>query len=113
MKSDPEGCNPNAIRMKQTFDFESRPGLALVRPEIAKQLSAACKPPVDAPPALTYHPDDEEEDGWTEPTWFLEWPMWQFLLLSVLCLSGVWQLGEWACDLWQWAKFELVKGGLL
>lgn len=31
--------------MNRVFDFKTRPGLALVRPEIAKRLSAACKPP--------------------------------------------------------------------
>jgi hypothetical protein len=124
MSGEPNNTNPNARRMNEVFDFESRPGIAVVRPEIAKQLSEGLKKQraeqlADEAkiqrglPLLPYHPDDEEEDGWTEPTWFLEWPMWQFLLLSVLCLAGVWQLGEWACDLWQWARMELVKGGLL
>jgi hypothetical protein len=39
--------------------------------------------------------------------------MWLFIALSVLCLAGVWQVAGWACDLWQWARMELVKGGLI
>ena len=51
------------------------------------------------------HPDDEEEeDGVYGPTWFLEWPMWLFIVLCVLCAAGVWQVAGWACDLWQWAE---------
>jgi len=53
---------------------------------------------------MTYHPDDEEEDGEYGPTWFLEWPMWLFILLCILCAAGVWQMGEWACDLWSWLE---------
>jgi hypothetical protein len=62
---------------------------------------------------MAYHPDDEEEDGMYGPTWFLEWPMWLFIVLAVLCVAGVWQMTEWACDLWQWARLELLKGGVL
>lgn len=58
---------------------------------------------------MNYHPDDEDdEDGICGPTWYLEWDMWVFILLCLLSLAGVWQMGEWACDLWNWAK-----GGLL
>jgi hypothetical protein len=48
MSGEPDSANPHARRMKEVFDFESHPGIALVRPEIAKQLIAACKPPADA-----------------------------------------------------------------
>lgn len=105
MSGEPDNTNPRARRMKEVFDFESHPGLGLVCPEIAKQLAAACKPPADAKPVLTYHPDDdEEEDGAYGPTWFLEWPMWLFIALCILCAAGVWQVGEWACDLWNWLE---------
>jgi hypothetical protein len=109
MSGEPDNTNPNAGRMNEVFDFESRPGLALVRPEIAKQLAAACKPPADANPVLTYHPDDEEEeDGICGRTWYLEWDMWVFILLCALSLAGVWQVAGWACDLWQWLERGLL-----
>ncbi len=63
---------------------------------------------------MTYHPDDdEEEDGICGRTWYLEWDMWVFILLCAMSLAGVWQMTEWACDLWQWARMEMLKGGLL
>lgn len=31
--------NPYAERMHRTFDFESHPGIAVVRPEVAKRIS--------------------------------------------------------------------------
>lgn len=31
--------------MLRAFDFTSRPGIAMVRPEIARRLAAACRPP--------------------------------------------------------------------
>ncbi len=62
---------------------------------------------------MNYHPDDEEEDGWYGPTWFMTWPMWLFILLSILCMAGFYQIAGWACDLYQWARLEMLKGGLL
>jgi hypothetical protein len=61
---------------------------------------------------MTYHPDDEEE-GEYGPTWFMTWPMWLFIVVAALCAAGIWQMTEWACDLWRWARLELLKGGLL
>ena len=58
---------------------------------------------------MNYHPDDvEEEDGVYGPTWFLEWPMWLFIALCILCAAGVWQVAGWLCDLWQY-----LEGGVL
>ena len=58
---------------------------------------------------MNYHPDDEQdEEGFYGPTWFLEWPMWLFIALCLVSLAGIWQIAGWACDLWQY-----VKGGLL
>lgn len=60
MSGEPDNANPHARRMKEVFDFESHPGIALVRPEIAKQLIAACKPPADAAhiPSVGYMSED-------------------------------------------------------
>jgi hypothetical protein len=60
---------------------------------------------------MNYHPDDEEEDGFYGPTWFLEWPMWLFIMLCIFCLAGVWQITGWVFDLFEWARIELMKGG--
>ena len=111
---DQSSSHDRARRMKEVFDFDSRPGLAMVRPELAKQLAAAGQPPVDAKPVLTYHPDDEEEDdGICGRTWYLEWDMWVFIALCALSLAGVWQVAGWLCDLFAWVRLELLKGGLL
>jgi len=48
VSAETDNINPHARRMKEVFDFDSHPGKAVVRPEIAKQLIAACKPPAAA-----------------------------------------------------------------
>jgi hypothetical protein len=60
MSGEPDNANPHARRMKEVFDFESHPGIALVRPEIAKQLVAACKPPAPCAALLAVHQIDED-----------------------------------------------------
>lgn len=48
--------------MLRAFDFTSRPGIAMVRPEIGRQLVAACRPPSAPAPAIVETASSEQAD---------------------------------------------------